>query len=263
MLLQERAANIWGDENDDANTKQPNAAATARPTVEAWAARQASNDVTTLAMLLSSSGLPFADRTNAWLAWSGAHARRARVAPGYYAALRGKWEAYSAASKASSAAPPSNPPEGFPVDFTASVETIGRDLLRTCQEHHYFAAADGLAVLERVLATSLLHRPALGYTQGMNYLTAFLLLTLQLGGSNGEADSVPEDFLGKGHVTLATVEEDAFWLLDGELVPERERDIGGRARRAHSPANEWLAQHVNSGRHLLQLTALFPRLPTR
>ena len=68
----------------------------------------------------------------------------------------------------------------FPADFGRSVDTIGRDLRRTCQEHHYFALADGLAVLERVLAGMLLHRPVLGYTQGMNYLAAFLLLTLQV-----------------------------------------------------------------------------------
>ena len=44
-------------------------------------------------------------------------------------------------------------------------------------------------VLERVLACSLLHSPTLGYTQGMNYLAAFLLLTLQLADGEGAAAS--------------------------------------------------------------------------
>ena len=104
----------------------------------------------------------------------------------------------------------------------------------------------GLEVLERVLAANLLHRPGLGYTQGMNYLAAFLLLTLQLCGSAAGEDA-EDGLLGAGHTTAPAAEEDAFWILDAMLA-----QVGDRAAPSIFfcvlPVHMWLG--VSLGPHL-------------
>ena len=250
--MHDRRAKLWDD--DDGTD------ARAIPiTIEELQAKQLAGDAATVDMLLGSQGLQFSDRARAWLAWSGAADNRNQFSPDHYAKLKEKFSQYqreqphagaSSASSSHDAPSPSNP---FTKSFKKSMDTIGRDLKRTCQEHQYFSDADGLACLERILATSLLHKPALGYTQGMNYLAAFLLLTLQLGDDDedkenqsrsttqealpqvngGCSSSVqtgaskttsaahkvahPEEFLGSGHVTAANIEEDAFWIFNGML----------------------------------------------
>jgi len=164
MLLQERAANLW------ASPEQIGAAAEGkfptprtakklkiqRQTVEDWIRLQTCCDAATHEKLMSTAGLPFADRRQAWLAWSGAHAARTSHAADYYTALQARWNSYQSLNKEGSNGseaeplPTAGPAVGdLPPDFARSLETIGRDLNRTCQEHEYFSDGDGLEVRTR------------------------------------------------------------------------------------------------------------------
>jgi hypothetical protein len=180
VLLQERAANLW------ASPKQMGAAAAAcgkvstpcaaaalaqRPSAEHWLRLQASGDAATHAQLLSTAGLPFADRRQAWLAWSGAHTARERHAPNHYASLRARWLVYQTHVAATAAAASASEIGGgaatwplpaavgaLPQDFAQSLDTIGRDLTRTCQEHEYFSEGDGLEASARLGILFVLRR---------------------------------------------------------------------------------------------------------
>ena len=55
---------------------------------------------------------------------------------------------------------------------------IELDLPRTFPEHAQFASAEGRAALRRVLLAHARRNPAIGYTQSMNFLAAFLLIVL-------------------------------------------------------------------------------------
>ena len=60
---------------------------------------------------------------------------------------------------------------------------------RTFPNQHFVASAEGQAALRQVLLAFSVHRPEVGYCQGMNYLTAMLLCIMQ------------------------HRQEDAFWML--------------------------------------------------
>jgi hypothetical protein len=178
-------------------------------------------------MLFNSSGLPFEERKMAWIAWSGAKSIRGLYCEDHYEHLCARWELFESSRRE----PETAQRLGFTVDFVTSVDVIGRDLKRTCQEHHYFSDSDGLICLERLLVISLLHnsgiflisknrrptalhsrlvmnRTETGYTQGMNFLAAFLLLTLQLS-SPGMSDGL----LGRGYVTPQVTIANCFPFL--------------------------------------------------
>ena len=91
-----------------------------------------------------------------------------------------------------------------------------QDLPRTFPHQQWVAGPEGQAALRRVLLAFSVHRPEVGYCQGMNYLGAMLLCILQ------------------------HRQEDAFWMLaalidDGGtmLSPERQLRVGWW----------WAAQH--------------------
>ena len=194
VLLQHRRARLW-DDGDDGN----NSASSVPLTIEQWESKQLAGDAATVEMLLGSQGLDFSDRARAWLAWSGAAAARQQHPAGYYDALKKRWASFQqqeeggdgSGGEATGTTSTSDADPLLPPSFRKSMDTVSRDLKRTCQEHQYFSDADGLECLERILATSLMHRPMLGYTQGMNYLAAFLLLTLQLGDDDDGATKPP------------------------------------------------------------------------
>lgn len=161
VLLQERAADLWASPEQigvsaEGKFPTPRTAKKSkikRQSVEDWVRLQACGDDSTHEKLMSTAGLPFADRRQAWLAWSGAHAARKSYAADYYAGLRARWESYQTLNKDSSNSSEAAPLPAvgaamgvLPPDFARSLETIGRDLNRTCQEHEYFSDGDGLEV---------------------------------------------------------------------------------------------------------------------
>ena len=74
-------------------------------------------------------------------------------------------------------------------EFVEQVEQIEKDLMRTFPSHQTISTAEGQASLRRLLRAYCIGRnPRTGYCQGMNFLSAMLLLIM---GS----------------------EEDAFWML--------------------------------------------------
>ena len=83
--------------------------------------------------------------------------------------------------------PPSQPPPPSPpspsvvarlADFGAAVTVIDKDLLRTYPSHACFAAADAplVAPMRRVLTAFAASCPEVSYCQGLNFITALLLL---------------------------------------------------------------------------------------
>ena len=54
-----------------------------------------------------------------------------------------------------------------------------QDLPRTFPSQPFVASTEGQAALRQVLVAFSVHRPEVGYCQGMNYLTAMLLCTMQ------------------------------------------------------------------------------------
>lgn len=160
MLLQERAANLWASPDQigaSAEGKFPTPCTAKklkvhRPSVDEWIRLQACSDAATHEKLMSTAGLPFADRRQAWLAWSGAYAARKSHATDHYASLQARWASYQALNQGGNNKISQTVPSPvalaatgeLPLDFARSLETIGRDLTRTCQEHEYFSDGDGL-----------------------------------------------------------------------------------------------------------------------
>lgn len=54
-----------------------------------------------------------------------------------------------------------------------------QDLPRTFPSNDWVATEEGQAALGRVLLAFSVHKPQIGYCQGMNYITATLLLALE------------------------------------------------------------------------------------
>ena len=94
------------------------------------------------------------------------------------------------------------------VSAAATEKQIELDLPRTFPEHTAYATEEGWAPLRRVLLAHA-HHAGLGYTQGQNFLAAFLLL------------QIPRPVYLRGGA--ASREETAFWMMCAiteRLLPE-------------------------------------------
>lgn len=186
-IFQDRASRLWDDDDDDAHIKlSPNG-----PRSWILESQYGSRSDAALRLLLSTQGLPFHIRARAWGRWSGAEDLRGLFPLDHYRRLRDRFTAHSDGSS--------------PIRdsyFEDHLAVIGCDLKRTCQDHSYFTNADGLVSLEHILTATLIHRPDVGYTQGMNYLGAFILLTFQLAGEN---DTDIESSMGSGYYCTPAV----------------------------------------------------------
>lgn len=111
-------------------------------------------------------GIPVSLRRKIWSECSGANARRI---PGYYDDLVSRRE------------------RGDGLD-TEIVNQINADIGRTLTDNTYFRHGPGVARLQTILLAYSIHNPGVGYCQGMNLITASLLL-------------------------IMPTPEDAFWIL--------------------------------------------------
>ena len=112
------------------------------------------------------TGIPVQLRPKIWSEASGASARRI---PGYYEDLIMRAE------------------EGTDIDPDIATQ-IKADIRRTLTDNVFFQTGPGVRRLEEVLRAYSLHNPSIGYCQGMNLITASLLL-------------------------ICATPEDCFWLL--------------------------------------------------
>ena len=112
------------------------------------------------------AGIPVQLRPKIWSEASGASARRI---PGYYEDLILRAE------------------EGTDIHPDISIQ-IKADIRRTLTDNVFFQTGPGVRRLEEVLRAYSLHNPSIGYCQGMNLITASLLL-------------------------ICATPEDCFWLL--------------------------------------------------
>ena len=64
------------------------------------------------------------------------------------------------------------------------------DLGRTFPEHDYFRSDEGQASLRRLLLAHATRNPAIGYTQSLNFIGAFLLLNVPQEGIAFRGDRV-------------------------------------------------------------------------
>ena len=61
----------------------------------------------------------------------------------------------------------------------AAARDIGKDIDRTMPSHPFYQTPEGVASLQRVLASYAMYNPKIGYTQSMNFLCALWLLYMK------------------------------------------------------------------------------------
>ena len=101
-------------------------------------------------------GIPVSQRPKIWSECSGANARRS---PGYYDDLVSRSE------------------RGEDLD-SDMVSQINADVGRTLTDNTFFRHGPGVSRLQTILLAYSLHNPSVGYCQGMNLITASLLLIM-------------------------------------------------------------------------------------
>ena len=136
--------------------------------------------------------------------------------------------------------------QGTPLPFFASegtVEGLGRDLSRTFPQLAFFAAAhsDERQQLANVLSAFAFARPDIGYTQGMTYIVAVLVLILRPPGGAFSAFQNTKRARRKQRATHAVVERRQD---KREATPQR----GARSSKEVARGNSHCGNHAFGAR---------------
>lgn len=152
-------------------------------------------------------GIPVSLRPKIWSECSGANARRS---PGYYDELVSQCES------------------GDSLD-SEIVSQINADIGRTLTDNTFFRHGPGVSRLKTILLAYSLHNPSVGYCQGMNLITASLLLIMP---TSEDAFwilvAIIEDILPSGYFDKGLIVSRADQIVLREYVSEILPKLGAR-----------------------------------